>query len=225
MLADLNIELDIFSGPFEVLVELIKEKKIPVRLLSVSKIADIFNNYIESNYDNLDDLGEFLRIASYLTLLKSKELLPRSEEDKEFTRQRNTLYNIIEDYEKIKEAIEKIQKDFGKNNFKQPIKVKSARFDKNKIHEQLEFYMNDYVKIQQKLEILREYFTVEEALEELKEKEKFTLQELYNYSNRERLKFIIYFLASLTLVRNGIHYINEKYEFIKNKEEVPINAG
>ncbi|MBM7560194.1 segregation/condensation protein A [Marinitoga litoralis] len=225
MLADLNIELDIFSGPFEVLVELIKEKKIPVRLLSVSKIADIFNNYIESNYDNLDDLGEFLRIASYLTLLKSKELLPRSEEDKEFTRQRNTLYNIIEDYEKIKEAIEKIQKDFGKNNFKQPIKVKSARFDKNKIHEQLEFYMNDYVKIQQKLEILREYFTVEEALEELKEKEKFTLQELYNYSNRERLKFIVYFLASLTLVRNGIHYINEKYEFIKNKEEVPINAG
>jgi segregation and condensation protein A len=225
VLADLNIELDIFSGPFEVLVELIKEKKIPVRLLSVSKIADIFNNYIESNYDNLDDLGEFLRIASYLTLLKSKELLPRSEEDKEFTRQRNTLYNIIEDYEKIKEAIEKIQKDFGKNNFKQPIKVKSARFDKNKIHEQLEFYMNDYVKIQQKLEILREYFTVEEALEELKEKEKFTLQELYNYSNRERLKFIIYFLASLTLVRNGIHYINEKYEFIKNKEEVPINAG
>ncbi|KAF2955297.1 hypothetical protein [Marinitoga sp. 38H-ov] len=225
MLSELNIELDIFSGPFEILVDLVKEKKIPVRLLSVSKIADIFNNYIEDNYDNLDDLGEFLRIASYLTLLKSKELLPRSEEDTEFTKQRNTLYNIIEDYERIKEAMKKIQADFGKNKIKQPIKVKAARFDKNKIHEQLEFYMSDYIKIQQKLEILREYFTVEEALEELKEKEKFTLQELYGYSNRERLKFIVYFLASLTLVRNGIHYVNEKYEFIKNKEEVPINAG
>ncbi|WGS65122.1 segregation and condensation protein A [Marinitoga aeolica] len=224
MFSDLTIELDIFSGPFEVLVDLIKEKKIPVRLLSVSKIADIFNSYIEKNFDNLDDIGEFLRIASYLTLLKSKELLPRSEEDKDFTRQRNTLYNIIEDYEKIKETMERIQKDFGKNNMKKAIKIKAARFDKNKIHEQLEFYMHDYLQIQRKLEILRESFTVEEAIEELKNKERFTLKELYIISNQERLKFIVYFLASLVLVRNGLHYVNENYEFIKNKEEVAVSA-
>ena len=225
MFSNLEIELDIFSGPFEVLVQLIKEKKIPVRLLSVSKIADIFNNYIEANFDNLDDIGEFLRIASYLTLLKSKELLPRAEEDKEFTRERNTLYNIIEDYEKIKETMKIIQEDFGKNSTKKPVKVKASRFDKNKIHEQLELYMQDYVQIQQKLEILREGFTVEEAIEELKNKERFTLKELYMLSNKQRLTFIIYFLASLVLVRNGLHIINENYEFIKNKEEVAASAG
>ncbi|WP_129409429.1 segregation and condensation protein A [Marinitoga lauensis] len=224
MFSELTIELDIFSGPFEVLVDLIKERKIPVRLLSVSKIADIFIDYIEKNYDNLDDIGEFLRIASYLTLLKSKELLPRSEEDKDFTRQRNTLYNIIEDYEKIKKTMERIQKDFGKNNAKKAIKVKAARFDKKKIHNQLELYMNDYLQIQQKLEILRENFTVEDAVEELKEKERFTLKELYIFSNQERLKFIVYFLASLVLVRNGLHYVNDNYEFIKNREEVSISA-
>ncbi|SHE90952.1 condensin subunit ScpA [Marinitoga hydrogenitolerans DSM 16785] len=224
MFSDLNIELDIFSGPFEVLVQLIKEKKIPVRLLSVSKIADIFNAYVEKNYDNLDDIGEFLRIASYLTLLKSKELLPSAEEDKEFTRERNTLYNIIEDYEKIKETMEKLQKDFGKNNFKKTVRIKASRFDKNKIHNQLELYMNDYLQIQQKLEILRESFTVEEAIEELKVKDKFTLKELYIISNKERLTFIVYFLASLVLVRNGLHYVNENYEFIKNAEEVAASA-
>ncbi|GAB6189410.1 segregation/condensation protein A [Marinitoga arctica] len=225
MFSDLKIELDIFSGPFEVLVQLIKEKKIPVKLLSVSKIADIFNNYIEKNFDNLDDIGEFLRIASYLTLLKSKELLPRSEEDKEFTRERNTLYNIIEDYEKIKEAIEKLQKDFGKNSTKKPVKIKSSRFDKNKIYEQLELYMQDYIQIQQKLEILREGFTVEEAIEKLKNKDRFTLKDLYIISDKRRLTFIVYFLASLVLVRNGLHIINENYEFIKNNEEVSTSAG
>ncbi|KLO24670.1 MULTISPECIES: segregation and condensation protein A [unclassified Marinitoga] len=223
MFSDLNIELDIFSGPFETLVQLIKDKKIPVRLLSVSKIASIFNEYIEKNYDNLDDIGEFLRIASYLTLLKSKELLPRSDENKEFTRERNTLYNIIEDYEKIKETMQILQKDFGKNTTKKSVKIKTSRFDKDKIHKQLELYMYDYLQIQQKLEILKESFTVEEAVEELKNKDRFTIKELYVIANHERLRFIVYFLASLMLVRNGLHYITDNYEFIKNTEEVSVN--
>ncbi|AEX84592.1 hypothetical protein XO10_00975 [Marinitoga sp. 1135] len=224
MFSDINIELDIFSGPFEVLVDLIREKKIPVRMLPVSYIADIFNEYIEKNYDNLNDIGEFLRIASYLTLLKSKELLPKANEDKEFTRQKNTLYNIIEDYDQIKKAMEKLKDNFGKNNTKKPIRVKAMRFDKKKIYEQLDLYMTDYIRLQHKLEILREGFTVEEAIEELEKMERFTLQELYILSNKNRLRFIVYFLASLTLVRNGIHYINENYEFIRSKKEVTLGA-
>lgn len=73
---EVSVQFDIFSGPFSKLVELVKEKKISVRQISVSVISDLFLDYVNTNYKDLNSIGEFLELASYLTFLKSREILP-----------------------------------------------------------------------------------------------------------------------------------------------------
>ncbi|BBE31070.1 hypothetical protein OSSY52_12110 [Tepiditoga spiralis] len=216
---ELDINIDIYSGSFQKLVELIKEKKISVRNIPVSKIADLFNEYIQKNKKNLKNVGEFMRLASYLTFLKSKELLPRSSKDNELRKHKDFLYNVIEDYELLKKTSNIIKNDFGTPRTKY-IKIKNINTpNKENFSKQLELFFSEYISIQEKLEIIREVYTVEKAMEKLSTFDKISIYNLYEISEYNKLKFIVYFLGALTLVRNNI-YKFESDTFIKAGEKI-----
>ncbi|HQO11587.1 MAG TPA: hypothetical protein PK741_00695 [Petrotogaceae bacterium] len=220
---DIEIELDIFSGPFEKLVELISEKRLPVKKLPVSKIADIFISYVQNNKENLSDIGEFMRLAFYLSYLKSRELLPRSESDQELKRHRNTLYKIIEDYNLIKSATQLIKDDFGTPNVRSVAVRNSNVVLSGDITQQIDRFFKDFLLLQEKLQIVKELYTVEMAVAMLKDYESFSIKDLFELSENQKLKFVVFFLAVLNMLKDGaIEYGDGEFIRICDKETVSI---
>ena len=73
-----------FEGPLDLLLHLIKKADIDIFDINIADITDQYLKYIES-MDSLDLKvdSEYLVMASELIELKSRELLPQSEEDEE----------------------------------------------------------------------------------------------------------------------------------------------
>ncbi len=79
---NLNISIDNYSGPLEVLLNLAKAQKVNLADISITQLADQFINFINSAKKvNLDIASEYLLMATWLVYLKSKLLLPEDDED------------------------------------------------------------------------------------------------------------------------------------------------
>ncbi len=78
----LEISIDNYSGPLEVLLDLAKQQKVDLANISITQLADQFIEFINSAKEiNLDLASEYLLMATWLTYLKSKLLLPEDEEE------------------------------------------------------------------------------------------------------------------------------------------------
>ena len=78
----LKINIDNYSGPLEVLLDLAKSQKVDLANISITQLADQFIDFINSAKKiNLDLATEYLLMATWLAYLKSKLLLPQDEED------------------------------------------------------------------------------------------------------------------------------------------------
>jgi len=78
----LKIKIDNYSGPLEVLLELAKSQKVNLANISITQLAEQFIEFINASKKiNLDLASEYLLMATWLTYLKSKLLLPENEED------------------------------------------------------------------------------------------------------------------------------------------------
>ena len=63
-------------------MDLAKSQKVDLEKISVTKLADQFHNFItKAKKLNLELASEYLLMATWLTYLKSKLLLPESEEE------------------------------------------------------------------------------------------------------------------------------------------------
>ena len=77
-----NVNLNNYSGPLEVLLDLAKSQKVNLEQISITKLADQFIEFIKNSENlNLEIASEYLLMATWLTYLKSKLLLPESEEE------------------------------------------------------------------------------------------------------------------------------------------------
>ncbi|CEP77692.1 MAG: segregation/condensation protein A [Defluviitoga tunisiensis] len=208
---EVSVQFDIFSGPFSKLVELVKEKKISVRQISVSVISDLFLDYVNTNYKDLNSIGEFLELASYLTFLKSREILPNSSKDKDFKRQREFIYTTIENYDILKQAKDLIKEDFGENKRKAVKVKKTATLDSEDVGYQLVKFFDDYITNQKRLEIIKDDYNVEKAIKDLEKINRFNVYNLFEYANYNKLKFVVLFLAALVLVQHKIFDYKEGF--------------
>ena len=78
----LKIKIDNYSGPLEVLLNLAKLQKVNLTDISITQLADQFIEFINTSKKiNLELASEFLLMATWLTYLKSKLLLPEDDED------------------------------------------------------------------------------------------------------------------------------------------------
>lgn len=82
--SNFHVSLSTYSGPLNVLLDLAKAQKVDLEKISVTRLADQFHDFITNNKNiNLEEASEYLLMATWLTYLKSKLLLPESE-DEEF---------------------------------------------------------------------------------------------------------------------------------------------
>ena len=77
-----NINIDNYSGPLEVLLDLAKSQKVDLEKISITQLADQYIDFVNKSKEiNLDIASEYLLMATWLAYLKSKLLLPEDEED------------------------------------------------------------------------------------------------------------------------------------------------
>lgn len=78
----LKVEIDNYSGPLEVLLDLAKKQKVDLANISITQLADQFIDFITNAKKlDLDLASEFLLMATWLAYLKSKLLLPEDDEE------------------------------------------------------------------------------------------------------------------------------------------------
>ena len=78
----LKINIDNFSGPLEVLLDLAKAQKVDLTNISITQLADQFIEFINRTKKiNLDIASEYLLMATWLAYLKSKLLLPEDDDE------------------------------------------------------------------------------------------------------------------------------------------------
>ena len=77
-----KIDIDNYSGPLEVLLDLAKAQKVDLANISITQLADQFIEFINRTKEfNLELASEYLLMATWLAYLKSKLLLPEDDED------------------------------------------------------------------------------------------------------------------------------------------------
>lgn len=77
----LNIELAAFTGPFDLLLQLIEKKKIDIYDIELEEITNSYLEEINKLDENIENLSEFIYIASILLTIKANKLLPKDEKD------------------------------------------------------------------------------------------------------------------------------------------------
>jgi segregation and condensation protein A len=80
-----EVHLDVFEGPFDLLLSLIAKRRLDVTLVALAKVTDEFVAYIRGHGDDwdLDTASEFLVVAATLLDMKVARLLPSAEADEE----------------------------------------------------------------------------------------------------------------------------------------------
>ena len=97
----ISIEIPNYTGPLETLLDLAKNQKVDLTKISVTILADNFLDFIKKYENkNLDLAFEYLLMATWLTYLKSKLLLPEDEEEN---------FKATEIAEKLKIQLKKLE--------------------------------------------------------------------------------------------------------------------
>ena len=174
-----NVTLSNYNGPLEVLLDLAKSQKVDLEKISITLLVDQFLEFIKSNEKiNLDLASEYLLMAIWLTYLKSKLLLPETDEDE---------FKALEVAEKLKLQLKKLElirllsdqmlkrKRLGKDIFMRGIrgKIKSIYSSKYSLtmFEILKAYSSIIMSREfQRMNIPRlPVFTTEEGIKRIKE--------------------------------------------------------
>lgn len=100
-----QVKLEIFEGPLDLLLYLIRKKKIDIHDIPIAVITRDYLEYLEKKEQiNLDREAEFLFIAALLIYIKSQMLLPREQEVSQEDDPRQILVDRLLEFQKIKVA-------------------------------------------------------------------------------------------------------------------------
>ena len=214
---DYSTKLDIFEGPLDLLLHLIKEAKIEIKDVFVSKVTEQFLAYIEGlTILNVDKASEYLNMAATLLEIKSKSILPVEEDPlDQIEDPEATLIRQLEEYKLFKEASTKLKTQENVDRFyKSPDKsvgtLKIVYNDFNldgliSAFSKLLMRVDDKKRQESTLkEIPKEIFTVKDKVnlirEVVLEKEEVSFFELFS-SYYTRTELVTTFQALLELLK------------------------
>ncbi|MCH7556885.1 MAG: segregation/condensation protein A [Planctomycetes bacterium] len=110
-MADYRVNLDIFAGPLDLLLYLVRKEEVDIYDISIAKITNQYIHYIEMLKSlDIDLAGDFLVMAATLMQIKSAMLLPKAEPDSallgedDLADPRTELIRQLLEYKKFKDA-------------------------------------------------------------------------------------------------------------------------
>lgn len=192
---EFTIELEGFTGPFDLLLKLIDKKKIDIYDINLEELTHDYLAEVEKLDPAIEDLSSFIYIASVLLNIKSNKLLPRKKEE---NLEEDFLAYLIE-YKKIKS----VQDDLK-------ILEKEARKIHSKYAEDLARFETEEEIITKDVKILAKQFQkLLKRLEKDQQPENIITQikmpDVNDYLNSYRKALKIRNNLKLDLIINDIH--------------------
>jgi len=115
--SDFSVTLDVFEGPFDLLLSLISKHKLDITEIALSTVTDEFIGYIKALGGDLEKTTHFLLVASTLLDLKTARLLPQGdvedEEDLALLEARDLLFARLMQYRAFKQAAARFAERLG----------------------------------------------------------------------------------------------------------------
>ena len=208
----MKVRLDIFEGPLDLLLYLIKKEHLNIYDISIAKVIEQYLQFLEvMKLLDINLASEYLVTAANLINIKSKMILPRQEEAQEEEEDpREELVRRLLEYEKFKDAAEFLRdKEIERNRyFKRPtlnfptgeVYIEASIFDL------ISAFKSALKEIPKDVffEVVKDEFTVEEKIHDLLHlllvKDKVSLAELF-ISAKNKLEIVVTFLAILELIK------------------------
>ena len=217
-----SIKTENFEGPLDLLCHLIDKNKMDIYDINLSEITDQYIEFIKQMEQmNLDITSEFLVMSSTLLYLKSKHLLPKTEDDEEEITEEELIRRIIE-YKKYKEITTKLRENFqlySKRFFRmsEQINLPQQRVEEEYNSETIpEIYknllqrntdkINENASNIEKIAITESYSvgdTVKEMYRELIKFKKFTFNKLFSAKKRNKTEIVTAFSGLLEMSRRN----------------------
>lgn len=218
-----SIKIEQFEGPLDLLMQLIEQEKLDITRVSLSRVADQYLEYI-GNRENisLENLSQFLSIASRLILIKSKALLPLLRFTEEEEEEIKDLEHQLAEYKKFKDAslkiagiIEMRRLSFSRDGYVGFEKIFCPPEDVHALDLSNAFKkVLGGIPILEKLEeeIVREVLTLEDKIihlqATLREKVESSFSELVS-SSTNKIEVVVSFLALLELVKQKMIHVEQ----------------
>lgn len=214
-----KVKLEIFEGPLDLLLYLIKKEEIDIYDIPIAKVTDQYLEYLElMKLLDLNIAGEFLVMAATLLHIKSKMLLPpdQTEAEEEDQDPRAELVKRLIEYKKFKEAAAELsQMESSQKHFF--ARVDPGLKEEGRALSEPEFFeaslfdlITAFTKVLKEMpkdvfhRIIKDEFTVSEKIHDvlhmLVEKKKMLFTELFRAA-KSKFEVITIFLAILELIK------------------------
>lgn len=234
----LNIKIENFEGPFDLLLHLIKKSEMDIYDIKIHEITNQYLQYISQMKEmDLEVTSEFIVIAANLLEIKSRMLLPNFAEDElaadKETDPRKELISKLIEYKKFKaiaEVLRKKEEEFGIVYTKKPEIIEDINKDARDIDilnniTMLELYnlfnalINKYYsKLNKENVIQREIpidaYKIEDKMEYLKQNILYGKTVIFSnilMSCENKMERVVTFLALLELIKlKNVRALQEK---------------
>lgn len=229
-----KVSLEKFSGPLDLLLSLIEEKKLAISEISLSQVTDQFLKYLKKAEDDIElaanisgieyqrIVADFLVIASRLILIKSRSLLPNLVLSQDEEQDIKDLEERLKIYQQIKMAGRELGK-WAKGQ--SPYFSRESYFNlpamfyppKNISSEAILTIYQAFLKTLPQIEKLEEQsleriVTMEEKIKELTDRISMAVEASFaeiSKSVKAKIDVILTFLAMLMLFRNKTFEVSQ----------------
>jgi segregation and condensation protein A len=206
---------DIFEGPMDLLVHLIKKNEIDIYDIPIAMVTEQYLSYLDwLKSMNIDFAGDFLVMAATLTHIKSRMLLPTVSDEDDDEDPRMEIARPLAEYLQLKSAAEELSRRalLGENTFvRQPAEVRDLvprdeEFIKIGLFELIDAFQQilKNISAEERLELTSDSISVKDRISELvdlfEEKKSLTFEELFAGAPNKS-DVIITFLAILEMVK------------------------
>jgi len=239
-----KLKLDVFEGPLDLLLFLIKKNDIDVCDIPIAKVTDQYLEYIEMmKMLDLEVVGEFLVMAATLMHIKSKMLLPPdpNQTEEEELDPRDELVKRLQEYKIFKEIAEQLKgKESERQDFFSRQVDESARKELHDDAKEVYFETNLFdlinaftsalgkLKEDVAYEVTKEEFTVEQKIHDilhtLLRDNRILLTDIFAQA-KSKVEMIVSFMAILELIRLKEIQVMQKrlfsdIEVVRNRENL-----
>jgi len=210
-----EVALEQFSGPFELLLQLIEQEELSITDVSLSRVTESFLQHIDKTEATGDELADFLLVATKLLLIKSRILLPVKDAEEEDT---SNLALQLKMYKEFAELSKHIEKQFNANVELFPrekadvivqtelvipdgLSVIAMEISFSKLLKHLEpFFKLQHVAMERVMSVKERLQEIREAI---MERARFSFREILG-SGHTKVDVVISFLALLELVKQRV---------------------
>ncbi len=215
-----SIKIDNFEGPLDLLCYLIDKNKMNIYDVNLTEITEQYIEYLNAMEEmNLEIASEFIVMASTLLYLKSKNLLPKQEDEEEEITEEELIRRIIE-YKKFKEISKVLKENYAifANRFyknQEEIKLPKQKLEKDYGPEKIpEVYkllvernsvkINQNAKNIEKIALVDKYTVadkVKEMYKVLVKQKRFIFNKLFAVNRHEKQEVVTAFSGLLEMSR------------------------